>query len=196
MRPQRYAFHSVWRLDAPVQLCWDFLTAPGQQWRTWWPQLRRIDVRPAAGLVGSSAACTWGSPIGYALTFELTVTAAEAGHHVELAATGDLTGEGRAVFEADGDGTRLDVTWQVVTSKRWMNIVAPVLGPVFRWGHDVAMRGGERGLNRALASAAISAPGATTSAGPRATTSAPTYETPRADDVDPGRSSGTTADRS
>ena len=194
MRPQRYAFQSGWHLDAPVQLCWDFLTAPGQQWRTWWPQLRSIDVRPAAGLVGSSAACRWGSPIGYALSFELTVTGAEAGRHVELASAGDLTGEGRAVFEPDGRGTRLDVTWQVATSKRWMNVVAPVLAPVFRWGHDVAMRGGERGLNHALANIAAStgasAPG---SAGPRAYPS----ETPRVDDVDPGRPSGTTTtDRS
>jgi hypothetical protein len=40
--------------------------------------------------------------------------------------------------------------WNVTTSKRWMNLVAPVARPVFAWNHDVVMRWGGEGLAREL----------------------------------------------
>jgi hypothetical protein len=36
--------------------------------------------------------------------------------------------------------------WQVATSRAWMNALAPVLAPAFRWNHGAVMAAGARGL--------------------------------------------------
>ena len=40
--------------------------------------------------------------------------------------------------------------WRVRTTRRWMNVLAPIARPVFRWNHDRLMRAGGRGLARRL----------------------------------------------
>ncbi len=40
--------------------------------------------------------------------------------------------------------------WNVKTTKAWMNLLAPIAGPVFRWNHDTIMRWGEEGLKMRL----------------------------------------------
>jgi hypothetical protein len=40
--------------------------------------------------------------------------------------------------------------WDVTTSKRGMNMLAPVARPVFEYNHDVVMRWGGEGLARRL----------------------------------------------
>lgn len=162
---QEYDFTSVWRISAPVRQCWDFLTLPDQTWTAWWPSLRHIDVqradRPkepkASGIldeqdtiVGTTAACTWRSPVGHQLRFVLTLTDVEPSRRIVLSSEGDLDGTAVVNFAPNGTGSELTVTWKIRTTRRWMNVTAPVLRPVFRWGHHVVMRRGERGLNRVL----------------------------------------------
>ena len=36
--------------------------------------------------------------------------------------------------------------WNVHTSKRWMNAMAPLLRPVFEWNHNWVMRNGGTGI--------------------------------------------------
>ena len=36
------------------------------------------------------------------------------------------------------------------TTRAWMNLVAPIAGPVFRWNHNVVMRQGGECLARLL----------------------------------------------
>jgi hypothetical protein len=40
--------------------------------------------------------------------------------------------------------------WDVHTTGRWMNLLAPLMRPIFTWNHDVAMRQGGEGLARLL----------------------------------------------
>ncbi|WP_166355265.1 hypothetical protein [Phytoactinopolyspora limicola] len=155
MMGRRYTFGSVWHIQAPLSRCWEFLAAPSQQWLDWWPRLRDIDVRRTDGLVGSLARCTWQSPVGYRLHTELLVTDVRARHGVEMTTRGDLAGVAFVGFAELPDrngtrGTRIEVTWRVMTTRRWMNLSAPLLRPLFTWGHAAVMRGGERGLNATL----------------------------------------------
>lgn len=160
MAPRRYAFVSTWRVGAPLDETWTFLTSPGQSWVDWWPSLETADVRRTPGLVGSAATCTWRSPVGYRLTFVLTLTGVEPGRLVVLAADGDLAGTSTVRFAPEPDGgTRLDIELRVSTAKAWMNAAGLVLGPVFRYGHHAVMRRGERGLRRGLAPSAAPAGG-------------------------------------
>jgi len=40
----------------------------------------------------------------------------------------------------DGEGMVVQNKWQVVTHKKWMNLLAPLAKPPFRWNHDQVMR--------------------------------------------------------
>ncbi|HKQ32652.1 MAG TPA: polyketide cyclase, partial [Thermodesulfobacteriota bacterium] len=45
--------------------------------------------------------------------------------------------------------------WQVETTKPWMNLIAPLARPIFKWNHDVVMKWGAEGLARRLGAVAI-----------------------------------------
>ena len=53
------------------------------------------------------------------------------------------------LYEDDG-ATAVLFEWRVHTTRWWMNALAPVARPVFRWNHDRLMRAGGRGLARRL----------------------------------------------
>ncbi|AYY13677.1 hypothetical protein EF847_14210 [Actinobacteria bacterium YIM 96077] len=151
-RPARsYAFESVWSIDAPVERCWEFLAAPGQQWHDWWPHLHAIRIWRTDGVAGSRARCLWKTPLGVLLRTQLCVVDVEPLRRVEMSVDGDLDGTGTVRFAGAGERTtRIEVTWRVVTKPWWMNVTAPALAPIFAWSHHRAMRGGEKGLNAIL----------------------------------------------
>jgi hypothetical protein len=65
-------------------------------------------------------------------------------------ATGALAGTGHwRLFEQNGI-TAVTYEWDVRTTKRWMNLIAPLARPVFAYNHDVVMRWGGEGLARRL----------------------------------------------
>jgi hypothetical protein len=69
---------------------------------------------------------------------------------IEADAFGELTGHGRwRLFEQDGV-TAVLYEWNVATSKRWMNAMAPLLRPAFQWNHDWVMRNGGTGIAELL----------------------------------------------
>jgi hypothetical protein len=65
-------------------------------------------------------------------------------------AHGELEGTGRWRLFEDAGVTAVLYEWNVSTSKRWMNAIAPLGRPVFAWNHDVVMRWGGEGLARRL----------------------------------------------
>jgi hypothetical protein len=65
-------------------------------------------------------------------------------------AVGELEGTGIwRLFEQNGV-TAVVYDWDVATTKRWMQLLAPVARPVFEYNHDVVMRWGGEGLARRL----------------------------------------------
>src|SRR5690606_1012390 len=92
----------------------------------------------------------WRSTIPYPVEFEIETTRVERPHLLEGAATGTLRGTGRWRFFEGDRVTAVLYEWNVATTKRWMNALAPIGRPVFRWNHDRVMRAGGRGLARLL----------------------------------------------
>jgi len=70
--------------------------------------------------------------------------------YIEVRAFGELDGIGIWHMMADGDSTRVDYDWRVKTTKSWMNTLAPIAKPIFRWNHNAIMKWGEKGLKRRL----------------------------------------------
>jgi hypothetical protein len=147
----RYSFLTTWLLGAPVQPVWDAIY-DGERWPEWWRGVTRvIEVEPGSDDgVGKVFDIGWRSWLPYELEFRTTVTRIERPHVMEGRAEGDLAGHGRwRLFEASGV-TVVTYEWNVETTKRWMNRVAPLARPVFRWNHDWVMAQGGRGLARRI----------------------------------------------
>lgn len=61
---------------------------------------------------------------------------------------GELKGTGRWRLHTESDETVVRYMWEVRTTRRRMNLLAPIARSAFEWNHDQGMRGGQRGLAR------------------------------------------------
>ncbi len=147
----RYALVTDWHLDAPIDEVWEKLVAP-EDWPRWWrfvQQVVMLEPGDAQG-VGALRRYTWSSRLPYRLTFEMRTTALMRPRFIEGVAVGELNGTGRWELLPAGNASWLRYEWTVTTARGWMNLLAPVLAPVFAWNHDQVMLEGGRGLARHL----------------------------------------------
>lgn len=150
---KRYEFVSVWQVAAPIDNVWSAIK-DHQDWPEWWPGvLSVIELEPGDDNgVGAVHRSVWKSKLPYRLEFDTRVVRMKTNRLIEVVAFGQLEGSGLWQFSSEDKGVRLQYDWSVITSKTWMNLLAPVARPFFEWNHDVIMRWGEQGLNRYLKS--------------------------------------------
>jgi hypothetical protein len=107
--------------------------------------------------VGSRYRIAWRSRVPYELEFDFTVRTVDAPCCMAGHAEGDLDGTGIwRLFEQDSI-TAVVYEWDVASTKRWMNAMAPLARPVFEYNHDAVMRWGGEGLARRLGARLLAA---------------------------------------
>jgi uncharacterized protein YndB with AHSA1/START domain len=153
----QYSFLTTWCLEAPRDQVWDAIYE-SERWPEWWRGVvaaaRLVEGDPSG--VGQVSRYTWRSRLPYDLDFEMTTTRVDRPRLLEGRAEGELAGTGRwRLFEEDGANGASAITavvyeWNVSTTKRWMNLLAPLARPVFAWNHDWVMRNGGEGLAKLL----------------------------------------------
>ncbi len=146
----RYCFLTTWCLDAPIERVFEAIHDT-ESWPSWWRGVESVvELEPGDGDgVGSLARYTWKSWLPYRLEFDMRVTRVNRPYEMEGQAIGELAGTGRwRLFE--GPATAVLYEWDVQTTRRWMNVLAPLARPLFAWNHDVVMRRGGEGLARRL----------------------------------------------
>jgi uncharacterized protein YndB with AHSA1/START domain len=146
----RYSFLTTWGLDAPLEEVWEAIHAT-EHWPDWWPGVKVAErlVNGEGDGVGSVHRYVWRSRLPYDIEFRMRTTRVEPPYLLEGDADGQLSGTGRWRLWS-GSGTAVTYEWNVETTIPWMNAIAPVGRPVFRWSHDHVMRNGGRGLARLL----------------------------------------------
>jgi len=153
-----YEFVTVWNFDAPVERVWDEIKH-SEKWNEWWKGVLRVIELKAGdedGL-GSIRRSTWKSALPYTLEFDSEIIRIEHLKAIEARAFGELDGSGLWQFFGQGNGkTRVQYDWRVKTTKKWMNVLAPIAKPFFRWNHNVIMGWGEEGLRKRLTDMAAS----------------------------------------
>jgi uncharacterized protein YndB with AHSA1/START domain len=145
-----YEFVTTWCLDAPIDRVFSAIE-DSARWPEWWQGVRSAELLEEGDEngVGRLWRYVWRSRLPYNLEFDSRVTRLERPWLIEGQAEGELTGLGRwRLFE--GRGTAVVYEWNVTTSRRWMNALAPLARPLFAWNHDVVMRQGAEGLARLL----------------------------------------------
>jgi hypothetical protein len=146
-----YRFLTTWLIDAPRERAWAELN-DAVRWPEWWRGVVRVEELEAgdADSVGARHLIEWRSRLPYPLEFEFLTESVDAPREMVGRAFGELQGSGRWRLFEDGDVTAVLYEWNVETTKRWMNLLAPVARPIFAWNHDVVMRWGGEGLARRL----------------------------------------------
>jgi len=82
----------------------------------------------------------------YTLRWTLRVSEPLTDDGYAIAASGDLTGEGRWTFEQDGPEVRITYDWRIQATKPLLRRMSWLLRPVFSANHHWAMRRGEESL--------------------------------------------------
>jgi uncharacterized protein YndB with AHSA1/START domain len=146
-----YQFVTIWKVPAPQQRVWDLILA-SDQWPSWWRGVEKVQTlkNGDADHVGSIVRYTWKSKLPYRLIFDMETTRVEPISLIEGRAIGELQGVGRWTFMHEPGVTTVRYDWRVETTKAWMNVLAPVARPFFRWNHDIVMGWGGEGLARKL----------------------------------------------
>lgn len=154
----RYEFLTSWCVDAPIERVFAVLN-DSAAYPEWWKGVTAVEVlEPGdADGVGELARWSWRSALPYTLRFDSRVTRVEPPHLIEGHATGELTGVGIwRLFAAPGT-TAVLYSWNVRTTKAWMNLSGPLARPGFRWNHHHVMRQGGAGLAARLGASLLAA---------------------------------------
>lgn len=142
-----YRFLTAWLLAADPADVWEAIYHP-EHWPEWWPGVETVEklADGDADGVGSVYSIVWRSRLPYAVRFDARTTRVQRPRLIEATATGELTGVGRWRFFAAEDALAVTYEWNVRTTGRWMNTVAPLARPAFGWNHGYVMRRGGEGL--------------------------------------------------
>lgn len=146
-----YSFITTWKIKAPLQEIWNVLYNQ-EDWPNWWKGVKTVQPLQNGDVnnVGKKMRYSWKSFLPYTLSFDMTSVTIKPFAYMEGNATGELEGVGKWFFKEENGITTVCYTWDVNTTKKWMNVLAPVLKPAFKWNHDVVMRWGAEGLAKKL----------------------------------------------
>lgn len=149
----RYHLVSTWHLtQIPPTAVWQAIAKP-EEWPSWWPSMEQISVlhdKRTDGLVGSQFAVICRPYQLYALRFTITLTEVNPPRSIVGTASGDLEGTGMWQFTQQQNVIILTLTWDVSTTNPWMNLISPLMRPIFSFVHRLVMNQGERGLQKLL----------------------------------------------
>lgn len=146
-----FNFVTIWRIQAPLPRVCDAVSCC-REWPQWWKGVEKVeefDPGDAEG-IGGLRRFTWRGRLPYRLVFDVRVTRIVPLTVLEGRASGEVEGRGCWYFSSCGDVTVVRYEWRVNTNRLWMNVVAPVARPLFKWNHHQVMRQGAEGLARLL----------------------------------------------
>jgi hypothetical protein len=149
MKQHKYTFISIWHLEATTPEVWAHLVEI-EAWPTWWKGVIHAKIlerhEENYGL-GSKIEMSWKSWLPYTINFVLTIIESDP---VAQRLVAHSEGSGTWVFSEQAGIVTATYTWEVATTKKWMNFLAPLAKPLFKHAHDTVMKWGEEGLKKLL----------------------------------------------
>jgi uncharacterized protein YndB with AHSA1/START domain len=152
-----YRFSTIWCIDAPIDRVWDVIH-DARTWPEWWKNVERT-VELSEGDrdgIGAVHRYVWKGVLPYRVVLDMRVTRVVPMTTLEGEASGMVEGVGRWHFAPLENGTQVRYDWHVRTRRWWMNLLAPLARPLFRWNHDAIMHEGGLALARRLNARLIS----------------------------------------
>jgi hypothetical protein len=131
----------------PATEVWRTLTRT-DEYRTWWPWLRRFDPGPLTA--GARFTCEVRPPLPYRVAFVLVIDDVRAPSVVTARVEGGLRGAARLAVTPAPGGCALHLTASLTPTDRLLRTVARVAPSVARFGHDWILDTGFRQFSAAL----------------------------------------------
>jgi len=147
----QYSFTTEWQFEAPVEAIWEVIYAM-DQWPDWWKYVKKVEYIKTGvnGDIGSIRRIKWGTALPYSLTFNSELLAVDPFKRIQGSVFGELEGKGIWTFTSREHMTYVRYDWKVNTTKKWMNLLAPIARPLFNWNHDIVMKAGYEGLKKKI----------------------------------------------
>ena len=152
-----YHFVTTYKFEAPIERVWQTVRALDHypSWAKGIFHAQHLESGTADG-AGERVRHKVKGRLPYTLILDFTVSQADPPRFLELRAVGELEGVGRWTLSQHEATTTAEYTWDVRTTKRWMNLLAPLARPIFEWNHDSVMRDAGQGLARLLGARLVS----------------------------------------
>jgi hypothetical protein len=149
--PIEYSFTTRWKTKAPIHEVWEAIRL-SLDWPQWWKSFESvIELQPGDEMgIGSVRRYTLQSPTRYKLSFDLLLTDRIEHKLLKGRASGELAGTGTWTFEEKDGMTYVQCLWNVSTTKSWMNTLAFLLKPAFKYNHRLVMKKGAKYLAQRL----------------------------------------------
>jgi carbon monoxide dehydrogenase subunit G len=146
-----YHYMSTWQLQAPIEQVWAALNDLEHlpTWYTGVQQARELTPGDAQG-VGRRVRYVIKGRLPLRLAFEATTTLSVPPRDQKLQAEGQLAGTGHWSLEQQDEVTTARYSWDVRTTRPWMNMLAPLARPLFTWNSKGVMLQAGQGLARFL----------------------------------------------
>ena len=146
-----YHYISTWQLQAPIERVWPAISDL-ERLPAWYPAVQEVQTLAAGDPdgVGGRVRYLIKGRLPMRLAFEATITRVVPPRELELQAEGELAGTGRWELEQHGEVTSVRYTWDVRTTKAWMNLAAPLARPLFTWNTRGVLLEAGQGLARFL----------------------------------------------
>jgi uncharacterized protein YndB with AHSA1/START domain len=136
-----YAFVDEWDVRAPIEAVFDALSDP-ERYPLWWKP-----VYLAAKLRDENVVeHLFKGRLPYRLRVTSETVAKERPTRIEAVVRGDLSGRGIWTLSRQGDSAHVRFDWQVDADRPFLRVLTPVLGRLFRWNHNWAIKRAMEGL--------------------------------------------------
>ncbi len=148
---KEFRFVTEWQITAPLTEVCNAITHC-LDWPLWWEGVEEVKQLSAGDHngIGSVHHFVWKGRIPYRFSFDMLVTNYTPLVFLEGQASGEIIGTGRWDFSRRDDATIVRYQWQVRTNRLWMNLIAPIAAPIFRWNHHQVMKQGASGIANLL----------------------------------------------
>lgn len=146
-----YHLLTIWRIQAPLAAVYAAIL-DSLRWPDWWlgaQSVKQTAIGSANG-INNVRRYAWQGELPFAVVFDVCATRIEDLVAIEGRALGDLDGIGRWHFFQRGAHSEVHYEWHVHSTRWWMNVMAPMVRPLFIRNHNLVMAQGGDGLARLL----------------------------------------------
>jgi uncharacterized protein YndB with AHSA1/START domain len=140
-----YVFLDEWDVDAPQEAVFAAL-ADARTYPAWWQPTYREVQADGSPSVGCASRQKFKAKLPYTLSIVSTIVRLEAPRELEVEVDGDLRGRGVWTLSAANGKVHVRFDWRVHADRALLQILTPVLWPLFRWNHNVAIKQAMAGL--------------------------------------------------
>jgi uncharacterized protein YndB with AHSA1/START domain len=140
-----YVFVDEWEVDAPQERVFDAL-ADARTYPDWWTPIYREVDSDGPPEVGRRSRQKFKATLPYTLSTVSEIVRLDRPNQFEVQVDGDLRGRGVWTLTPRDGKVHVRFDWRVLADRPLLRFLTPVLRPLFRWNHNVAIKSAMRNL--------------------------------------------------